>query len=296
MAKDDDAVVALAASHGLRLQPESLEHNGAGLDYHVAYARGTDGREWVLRIPRRADVVAGMAQEDAILALASRHLTIAVPDWRVLADDLIAYPLLPGRPGLTLDGDEATWHVKPGSLRYAGELGRLLATLHGCPVDEARELGVEVCSPAQVRQRWETDVERVAGDLGMDTDLRERLAAWLADDSLWPDSTVFTHGELYPAHVLVDHDDAITGVLDWTTARVDDPARDFMYQYAFGSSEAFATTVSAYLDAGGPELSNLAERCEALMAAGPVGYGLYALATGRQEHRDAARDQLHATA
>lgn len=32
-----------------------------------------------------------------------------------------------------------------------------------------------------------------------------------------------THGEIYPAHVLFDEAGTINGVLDWTTARSDDP-------------------------------------------------------------------------
>ncbi len=281
-----------AARHGLQLDERSLRHNDAGLDFHVAYAVDVHGREWVLRVPRRPDVAAALHREEAIIAFASRHLTVAVPDWQVRAEDLVAYPLLPGRPGLTLEGDEARWHLDPASERYAAELGRLLADLHAAPMDEAAELGVEVRSPDEVRERWREDVGVVCEEFDVHPRLEEQLAAWLSDDGLWPEETVFTHGELYPAHVLVDEDDTVTGVLDWTTARGDDPARDFMYQQAFAPPEAFATTVRAYVAAGGETWPRLAERCAALMAAGPVGYGLYALATGRAEHREAAQAQL----
>ena len=36
---------------------------------------------------------------------------------------------------------------------------------------------------------------------------------------------------LYAAHVLVDGPSRIVGVLDWTTAKVGDPAVDFTYQH-----------------------------------------------------------------
>ncbi len=288
----DADLLARAAAHGLQLDPRTVRHNDAGLDFHVAYAVDVHGRHWVLRIPRRPDVQRIVEQEEAILAFASRHLAVAVPDWHVAAPDLIAYPLLPGRPGLTLEGEDVTWHLDPGSERYAAELGRLLAALHAAPVEEAEELGIEVRGPEEVRERWAEDVERVSAEFDVHPDLLQRLQAWLADDGLWPEETVFTHGELYPAHVLITDDHAVTGVLDWTTARVDDPARDFMYQHAFAPPEAFAATVTAYTEAGGRSWPRLDERCAALMAAGPVGYGLYALATGRAEHREAAQAQL----
>lgn len=290
----DDELLGMASGHGLRLLPDSVRHNDAGLDFHVVYARDVHGRDWVLRLPRRPDVVEAMAREEAILAFASRHLTVAVPEWQVRTPQMIAYPLLPGRPGLTLEGDRVTWHLDPASRRYAAELGRLLAALHAAPLAEAREMGVEVRSPDAVRERWHDDVARVSAEFDVHPELRDRLAAWLDDDELWPQETVFTHGELYPAHVLIDEDDAVTGVLDWTTARGDDPARDFMYQHAFAPPEALEETVRAYTEAGGTPWPRLAERCAALMAAGPVGYGVYALTTGRPADRDAAQAQLAA--
>ena len=290
----DGDLLARAAAHGLQLDPGSLRHNDAGLDFHVVYAVDIHGRDWVLRIARRPDVTEGLAREEAILAFASRHLTVAVPEWRVMAPDLLAYRLLPGRPGLTVEGEDVTWFLDPSSRRYAAELGRLLAALHAAPLDEAVELGVPVRGPVEVRERWREDVARVQAEFDVHPDLVDRWHAWLDDDGLWPDRTVFTHGELYPAHVLIDDDDAVTGVLDWTTARVDDPARDFMYQQAFAPPEAFAVTVQAYRDAGGEAWDRLEERCAALMAAGPVGYGIYALTTGREEHRAAAQEQLAA--
>ncbi|PYF97803.1 macrolide phosphotransferase [Georgenia satyanarayanai] len=289
----DDDLLAEAASRGLQLAPSTLRHNDAGLDFAVVYAQDVHGRRWVLRIPRRADVVEALAQEEAVLAFASRHLRVAVPEWRVRSRELIAYPLLPGHPGLTLEGDQVEWHVDPGSERYAAELGRLLADLHAAPLAEARELGIEVRTPEQVRESWRADVARVAREFAVDPQLLERYEAWLQDDGLWPEDTVFTHGELYPAHVLIDQREVVTGVLDWTTARGDDPARDFMYQHAFAPPEAFAATLRAYTAAGGRDWGpGLADRCAALMAAGPVGYGVYALTTGRAEHREAAQVQL----
>ena len=60
-----------------------------------------------------------------------------------------------------------------------------------------------------------------------------------------------THREIYPAHVLFDEYGTITGVLDWTTARVDDPARDLAAQYGAGGEEMLQATLAVYEQAGG---------------------------------------------
>ncbi|WP_434056454.1 phosphotransferase [Georgenia wangjunii] len=53
----------------------------------------------------------------------------------------------------------------------------------------------------------------------------------------------------HPAHVLVDEEDRVTGVLDWTTARVGDPGRDFALHHLIAGPEAFDRTVTTYVEA-----------------------------------------------
>src|SRR5690625_7510986 len=101
-------LLARAAAHGLQLDPGSLRHNDAGLDFHVVYAVDIHGRDWVLRIARRPDVTEGLAREEAILAFASRHLTVAVPEWRGVAPGLLAHPPPPARAGPHLAGSAGT--------------------------------------------------------------------------------------------------------------------------------------------------------------------------------------------
>jgi macrolide phosphotransferase len=86
--------------------------------------------------------------------------------------------------------------------------------------------------------------------------------------------------------VLFDDDGAITGVLDWTTARVDDPARDLAAQYGAAGEEMLHVTLAAYEQAGGRVHAGLATQAQRLWEASPIGYALYALTTGA--HQDVA--------
>ncbi|MEU0488639.1 macrolide 2'-phosphotransferase [Nocardiopsis sp. NPDC006139] len=277
-----DDVIALAAAHGLELRPESADVNEAGLDYRVVMADDTEGRRWVLRVPRRADVSAGMAAEARVLDLVAPALAaggVAVPDWQVRGPDLVAYPALPGSPGLTLSGGEPEWHMDPADPGYAERLGRLLARLHSITPERAGAAGVEVRTPAQVRRSWAEDIARVREEFTVAPALAGAWQDWLEDDTCWPPSTVMTHGEIYPAHVLFDGDGTITGVLDWTTARVDDPARDLAAQYGAAGEEMLRAAVSAYGEAGGRVHPGLIAQARHLWDASPIGHALYALTT-----------------
>lgn len=294
----EDAL-ARAAAHDLHVDPSTAELLEAGLDFRVVLAAEPAGRRWVLRVPRRPDVAAGLAAERRILDLVAPALAaegVAVPDWQVQAADLVAYPALPGSPGLTLTEDlEPEWHLDPTSTDYAARLGRLLARLHAIDVKAARAAGLEVRDPARVREAWREDVARVLEAFPVAPVLAETWEEWLADDACWPDRTVLTHGELYPAHVLLDPDGKIRGVLDWTTARVDDPARDLSFQHGAGGDAALEATLASYADAGGTVSPGTARQAGRLWDAAPLGYALFALTTGDPEHHAAARAQLAAT-
>ncbi|MGB3287467.1 macrolide 2'-phosphotransferase [Mycolicibacter algericus] len=282
MSTIDDAI-ALAASHGLNLVSRGARVNDAGLDYRVVMASDEGGRRWVLRLPRRADVVAGMAAEARVLGLVGPVLAadgIAVPDWRIRSPELVAYPALTGAPGLTLNDDGGPdWHMDPASPDYAVRLGRLLARLHSITGEQAAAAGVEVRTPEQVRQSWRDDIAEVRSEFTVAPELAEAWQGWLADDTCWPDQTVMTHGEIYPAHVLLAEDGTLVGLLDWTTARVDDPARDLAAQYGAAGEEMLQATLAAYAQAGGQVRPGLAAQTRRLWHASSIGYARYALTT-----------------
>lgn len=292
-----DEVLELAASHGLRLSPDGATVVEAGLDYRVIMATDETQHRWVLRVPRRPDVSKGMVAEARILdfvAPALRSDKVAVPDWQIRTAELIAYPALPGAPGLTLsDTSEPIWHMDPASPDYAVRLGRLLACLHSLDAQAADAAGVEVRSPEQVRQTWQDDINRVNDEFNLAPTLSRAWRAWVEDDSCWPERTVMTHGEIYPAHVLLDEDGTITGVLDWTTARVDDPARDFAFQFGAAGDEILQTTLDAYEQAGGHVHPGLAAQARHLWEAAPLGYAIYALTTGAEADRTTAAAMLN---
>lgn len=286
-------LTSLAADHGLEVDSESLVINELGLDFRVAIAQTTDGERWVLRVPRRGEVMERADVEGRLLRAVAPHVSAAVPNWQVHTRDLIAYPLLPGVPGLEVTGvGELLWNVDVSSDAYALSMGDFLAELHGVDPLAVRAAGVESREPDEVRAGWRADIDRVAAEFTIADHLTARWEEWLAEDSYWPDFSVVTHGEIYAAHTLV-LDGQISAVLDWTTAAVGDPARDFAFHQNSASAGAFDLTVRRYVERGGRVWPRLAEHAAHILSASPVNYGIFALVTGDPEHREGAAAVLN---
>ncbi|MGO1286250.1 MAG: hypothetical protein ACTHWF_02630 [Brachybacterium sp.] len=76
---DLDDLLALAGTHGLDLEGSTLRTEEMGLDFRVAIARARDGRDWVMRIPRRADVLSRADIEGKVLDLVAPSWTWRCP-------------------------------------------------------------------------------------------------------------------------------------------------------------------------------------------------------------------------
>lgn len=120
-----DEMVTLANKNGLRLNPNGVEINESGMDFLVAFVTDEAGESWVLRKPRRSDVLERAVNEHKVLMLVREQLPIDVPDWRIFTPELIAYPLLHGKPIATVDpaGGGYIWQFEQQSLSDTARRG-----------------------------------------------------------------------------------------------------------------------------------------------------------------------------
>src|SRR5690606_26738523 len=96
-------LVALAQQHGLRLQSETFNYNETGLDFQVIQALDEKQQPWILRLPRRPDVLPRAKNEHRVLQLLQGKLPADLPDWQIFDPKLIAYPRLAGIPVANID-------------------------------------------------------------------------------------------------------------------------------------------------------------------------------------------------
>lgn len=288
-----DDLFALAHRHGLSLRAEGARLDTSGLDFLALHADDPGGVRWIVRAPRRPDVIASAAAEATVLAIVHPRLPVAVPDWRVHTPELIAYPRLGGTPAVTIDTGAPVWNVidpaAPSDV-FLDSCADVLAALQAIPAD--------VLPPALVDASLDVARARLDRAAQLARDLIEPSAAmwarwqrFLAGDT-WPDHLALTHGDLHPGHMLLDDAGRITGVLDWTEARVTDPGVDLaMFAGCFGRA-ALERLVPRFERRGGRTWPRLVDHALERWAMFPALGAEWAHRTGNTGILQFARDQL----
>lgn len=255
----------------------------------VAHALDTGGTRWILRLPRRADVLPRAAAERAALALVSARLPVAVPNWRVHNAELIAYPRLDGEPAAVIDLSAGgyRWRFDPSAppTPFVESFGATLAALHAIPVDAAAAAGLRVRSPDRIRQELREGALAARELLRIPPSVTARWERWIDDDGYWPTRSRPVHGDLHPAHILVNPDGRVIGLLDWTEAHVADAGMDFTLQYAAMGGEALDALLAAYGSAGGEVYDRMRAHVVESWAGYPITVASFARVTGEEVHR-----------
>ncbi len=289
----NESILKLASEHNLLLHPE-LELNEMGADFLVAFARDNKDKKWVLRIPRRDDLAERIELESRILKLVAKHLSVAVPDWQIQTDKLIAYPLLEALPVLTYDPTTYAvhWNMDKQSTLYTPALAKVLVELHSITEQEAKLAGVKILSPEDMRQEVKDKIDLVKKEMGMSKELETRWNTWVDNDALWPDFGTFVHGDLYAGHVLAEKDGTIRGIIDWSEGHISDPAIDFAGHTAVFGEESTKQLIQEYEALGGKTWNTLLQQAIERQASSPLNYAAFAIKTNSEVHLEAARGQV----
>ena len=119
-----------------------------------------------------------------------------------------------------------------------------------------------------------------------------RWQRWLHNDALWPTHTALAHADLHPGHLLLADDARVIGVLDWTEARVDDPAIDLaMFHGCFGR-DVSGRLVERFAAVGGTTWPGMVEHAGERWAAWAVAGAEWALRVGNADVLAHARAHL----
>ncbi|TCS93309.1 macrolide phosphotransferase [Hazenella coriacea] len=291
-----EQVIEIAKKHDLIIKEDSIQLNESGLDFLVVFATDTLGEKWVLRFPRREDVIPTKNKEKKILDLVEPQLSIQAPKWEIFTDEMIAYKQLKGVPVGTIDpvAKAYVWEIDEKNVpdQYHETLAKAMVSLHQMDQQEAKSMGLTIENPDEIRSSLKDRMEKVKVEFGVSQPLWDRWQSWLEDDSLWPQQVGLVHGDLHPGHILIDENTHVTGFIDWTEAAVTDISRDFVIHYRAFGKEALDQLIMYYEKAGGYVWPLMANHIIELDAAYPVGIAEFALKSGLEEYHQMAKETL----
>ena len=201
-----DLLCALARACGLPALVWWPLPSGGGARLWLLGPRGGEGWPWVLKLrPAHAEVAALRALEPHGAAARAPHVVCAPPALR-------AALCMTRRPGHTL-----ARRLHAGAAIPLGALAAAMAALHAVPPPPGLAAdGHPAVWLAAQSASWGAGGTVAEPALPRLRELAARLP---------PPRPVVTHGAWFPRHVLVERG-AVTGLVDWGTARLADPARD----------------------------------------------------------------------
>lgn len=260
-----DDLLEIARIHGLELVTDQDDFDTAmeGLEFRVCHGEDEDGRQWILRTPRRPEAFASSRREALALRLIRPHLPLEIPDWRLHADKVIAYPTVPGTSLWSVTEEmDLTWNIvdpTDPAPRFLKTLGQFLAALQSISIEEAKGAGIPLRSIDELRSTYRDQIEETRSVLLPDEDVVKRWHRWLDDDSLWPDYLTLVHGDLHPGHILLDDEAGVLGILDWTEAEISDPSMDLAMIYGCVGEPTLRGLLPHFEEAGGRSWPGLFE-------------------------------------
>jgi aminoglycoside phosphotransferase (APT) family kinase protein len=221
------------------------QHDGA--DFAVTGLLDSGGRRWVVRSPQHAAAGAALEGEVELLerlapAVDGGALPFDVPRPAGFANlpeggRAMVYRELVGAP-IELDS------LVPGP-HLAAQLGRAIASIHELPAALVESAGLPVYDAEDYRHRRLAEVDEAARTGHVPRPLLTRWERALEDVSLWRFRATPVHGDLAAEHVLVA-DGRVAAVLDWSEARVGDPADDLAWLFAAVPEPALESILEAY--------------------------------------------------
>ena len=289
-------VIEIAHKHAIYVKEDSLTFNQSGLDFLVVFAEDAVGERWVLRFPRREDVLPSADKEKRTLDLIVPRIAVEVPQWRVYTDELIAYRQLTGVPAGTIDHEAMAyvWEIDEKNVPsvFTKTLAEAMVSLHRIQSKAVETANLPVENAEEARKNMMKRMENVRAEFDVNEKLWKRWQDWVNNDTLWPAETCLVHGDLHAGHILIHSSARVTGIIDWTEASVTDPANDFVPHLRTFGEQALRDLILQYEQAGGYVWPNMEKHIIELTAAYPIGIAEFAQKSGLEEYKQMAKQVL----
>lgn len=240
------AALGVAAVPGMRpVSVVATRPTRDGVD--TAVVRDDASRHWVVAAPRRGAAGVEIEAEVAVLSALAGRTPFEIPEptghallpgggramvFRALAGTPLALADLATTPGL------------------AAAVGRAMAAVHALEVEGFLSVGVPFYDGEALRRRCLATLDRGAEPGIVPPSLLDRWESRIEDVTRWRFLPCPVHGELLADRVLV-HGPRVAAIIDWSGARVSDPAEDLAWLAVGADPDSLTSVVEAYGHARG---------------------------------------------
>ncbi len=213
MARSHFTLAALATSAVDGLEVVGAQPFGSpGGDFDSALLTGSDGRHWLIRVPRNERA---QSEQSADL-LALRSLSTGI---RAVVTEFVY-----GMKGPLAHLD----------IELAASIGEAIAAVHALPPSLVADAGLPAHSAPESQRATSALIDRAGATGLVPASLLARWEGAASEGALWQFAPVVINGAL-SSDSFLSADDTVTGVVGWHGLRVGDPARDL--QWLLGSSD-----------------------------------------------------------
>lgn len=200
------------------LDLSAAEFNSEGLANDVVLFEDV-----VFRFPKTDQARRALHAEVAVLTHLRGRVSVRIPAPSRVEADLIVYPRLKGR---TLDRLTLNRLAPYDQHRLADQVGVFLAELHEGALDaNLPRTGAPTTYEAQLTRRKDAEQYVFPHLMKHQREYAESIFEILEDPTVFEFTPTLIHGDLGPYHLLVT-DSELTGIIDFGTAGVGDPAND----------------------------------------------------------------------
>lgn len=228
-------------------------HNVEGWDHYVLIL----DNKYVFRFPRTEKYLNALMNEILLLEYLKDKVSMPIPRYIYIAKDksFAGYSLIPG-----IQLKEKVFKLvsqKTKSL-LAKQIANFLSSLHKIPHKSVKKYGTKT---VDAKKKYKDLVFNTNKYIFPRVSQKDQLLidGYLREfkNYLKFPKKVFTHNDLYSKHILLGKNKKyISGIIDFSDRRIDDPARDFTEMWDYG--EKF--TLEVYKNYKGPKDKNFLKR------------------------------------
>lgn len=214
-------------------------------DFDTALLTDSQGKHYIVRVPRNPRAESRLGKEQGALTLLGRGARDRLP---FEVPVILGSTAFEGTKAYLYEyvyGRSFTFPQLASDPELAQSVGSAIAAMHSLPRSIAGAGSLTQRTPADTRRQVLELLDRAIATRKVPVALADRWERISADNSIWQYQPTISHGNL-SLDTLLSIGSDVTGVLDWHELKIDDPAKDLAWVFAHGSDAINGLVLESY--------------------------------------------------